>query len=66
MSEPISEADLQAYIDDQLEPTRRIEVEGHLALHAEEAAQVMDGLRVRNENPLLPGRWGWRGAAACG
>jgi anti-sigma factor RsiW len=49
MSEPITEADLQAYIDDQLEPTRRIEVEGYLALHAGEAAQVMDGLRVRNE-----------------
>ena len=32
MSEPITEADLQAYIDDQLEPTRRIEVEGHRLL----------------------------------
>jgi anti-sigma factor RsiW len=31
MSDPITEADLLAYVDDQLDPARRIEVEEHLA-----------------------------------
>ena len=37
---PISEADLHAYLDDQLPAARRVEVEGYLAAHAEEAERL--------------------------
>ena len=33
MSDPITEADLLAYVDDQLDVPRRIEVEDYLAHH---------------------------------
>lgn len=36
----VSEADLQAYVDDRLPPERRADVEAHLALHADDAAKV--------------------------
>jgi anti-sigma factor RsiW len=47
--EPVSELDLMAYVDDQLDPERRIAVEDHLARHPVLAAQVMDDLRRRDE-----------------
>jgi anti-sigma factor RsiW len=47
--EPVSELDLMAYVDDQLDPERRIAVEDHLSRHPVLAAQVMDDLRRRDE-----------------
>jgi anti-sigma factor RsiW len=49
MTEPISEYDLMAYVDDQLDAQRRIEVEEHLSRHPQLAAQVMDDLCRRDE-----------------
>jgi anti-sigma factor RsiW len=48
MADPITEADLHAFIDGQLEAARRIEVEDYLARHPDVAAQVMADLRVRD------------------
>lgn len=53
MSDPITEADLLAYVDDQLEPARRIEVEEHLARDPEAAARVMGDLKDRDTLRLL-------------
>ena len=47
--DPIVDADLDAYVDDQLEPSRRIEVEAYLSARPELAAQVMGDLRTRDE-----------------
>jgi anti-sigma factor RsiW len=47
--DPISEADINAYVDDQLDMRRRIEVEDHLAHHPSVAARVMADLRGRDE-----------------
>jgi anti-sigma factor RsiW len=47
--DPISDADLNAYVDDQLDMRRRIEVEDHLAHHPHVAAQVMADLRSCDE-----------------
>jgi anti-sigma factor RsiW len=47
--DPITEADLHAYIDDQLGVQRRIEVEAHLSRHPEMAARMMSDLRARDE-----------------
>lgn len=49
MTEPITEADLNAYIDGCLTPARRIDVEAYLALHPEVAAELMDSMRQRDE-----------------
>ena len=49
MTEPISEFDLMAYVDDQLDAERRIEVEEYLSRHPQLAAQVMDDLCRRDE-----------------
>jgi anti-sigma factor RsiW len=49
LPEPISELDLMAYVDDQLDPERRIAVEDHLSRHPILAAQIMDDLRRRDE-----------------
>ena len=56
---PVSDTDLQAYIDGQLKPARRIEVEAYLATNPEEAAEVMDGLRLRDELALFLAEEGW-------
>ncbi|WP_201859960.1 anti-sigma factor family protein [Microvirga soli] len=53
MSDPITEADLLAYVDDQLDPARRIEVEEHLAHAPEAAARVMADLKDRDALRLL-------------
>lgn len=48
-TDPVSEADLHAYIDDQLDVARRVEVEAHLAQRPDEAARIMADLRNRDE-----------------
>jgi anti-sigma factor RsiW len=48
-ADPITEADLQAYVEDQLAVARRIEVEAHLCRNPVEAARVMADLRIRDE-----------------
>ncbi|MEP9380705.1 anti-sigma factor [Aquabacter sp. CN5-332] len=47
--DPIGEADLQAYVEDQLPVARRIEVEAYLCHHPDEAMRVMSDLRIRDE-----------------
>jgi anti-sigma factor RsiW len=47
--DPIAEADLHAYIDDQLGVQRRIAVEAYLSRNPEMAARVMSDLRGRDE-----------------
>lgn len=47
--DPVSEEDLHAYIDDQLDVARRVEVEAYLAGHPDAAALVMTDLRNRDE-----------------
>ena len=53
MSDPITETDLLAYVDEQLDPARRIEVEEHLALDPEAAARVMADLKDRDTLRLI-------------
>lgn len=49
MTEPvISDVDLDAYVDDQLDPARRIAVQAYLAANPDEAARVMADLRNRD------------------
>ncbi|AZO08180.1 MULTISPECIES: anti-sigma factor [unclassified Mesorhizobium] len=47
--DPVTDADLDAYIDDQLDVARRIEVEAFLSARPEAAARVMSDLRTRDE-----------------
>lgn len=47
--DPVTEADLDAYVDDQLPALRRIEVEAHLADNPALAARAMADLRIRDE-----------------
>ncbi len=53
MSDPITETDLLAYVDDQLDPGRRIEVEEHLARDPQAAARIMADLKDRDALRLL-------------
>lgn len=53
MSDPITEADLLAYVDEQLDPARRIEVEEHLARDPEAATRIMADLKDRDALRLL-------------
>jgi anti-sigma factor RsiW len=53
MSDPIIEADFLAYVDDQLGPARRIEVEDHLARNPEAAARIMSDLKDRDTLRLI-------------
>jgi anti-sigma factor RsiW len=48
MTDPITEPDLLGYVDDQLDITRRMEVEDYLAKHPQAAAQVMADLGARD------------------
>jgi anti-sigma factor RsiW len=48
MTDPITEADLHAFVDGQLDVERRMEIEDHLARHPEIAARVMADLRARD------------------
>jgi anti-sigma factor RsiW len=56
MTDPITEVDLHAFIDDQLPPERRLDVEDHLARHPEVAARAMADLRARDALKLAFGR----------
>lgn len=47
-TDPVSDFELLAYVDDQLDMPRRIEVEGFLARHPDVAARVMADLRARD------------------
>ncbi|MEZ2332129.1 anti-sigma factor [Mesorhizobium sp. RCC_202] len=47
--DPVTDADLDGYVDDQLDVARRIEVEAYLAARPEAAARVMADLRTRDE-----------------
>ncbi|MBQ9351864.1 anti-sigma factor [Phyllobacterium sp.] len=47
--DPVVEADLDAYIDDQLDTLRRIEIARYLSQHPEQAARVMSDLQSRDE-----------------
>ena len=47
--DPVDDTDLDAYVDDQLDVTRRIEVEAFLSARPEVAARVMSDLRTRDE-----------------
>ncbi|HYD59700.1 MAG TPA: anti-sigma factor [Noviherbaspirillum sp.] len=49
-TDPISEQDLHAYVDNQLDAGRRAQVEAYLAVHPEAAALVED---MRQQNRLL-------------
>jgi anti-sigma factor RsiW len=53
MSDPITEADLLAYVDDQLDVARRIEVEEHLVHDPEAAARIMADLKDRDALRLI-------------
>ncbi len=73
-SQPIEEADLQAYVDRQLDPARAAEVEAYLSSHLDEAERIA-AYRVQNEAlhavfdqvleegvppaMLRPRRWNW-------
>ena len=46
--DPIGEVDLCAYVDDQLDPARRIEVERWLSRNPEAAARIMADLSLRD------------------
>lgn len=48
MIDPITENDLTAYVDGQLEGLRRLDVEAHLARHPETAALIMAELHDRD------------------
>ncbi|MEI9431488.1 anti-sigma factor family protein [Mesorhizobium sp. Cs1299R1N3] len=47
--DPVTDADLDAYVDDQVDVARRIEVEAFLSARPEAAARVMSDLRTRDE-----------------
>lgn len=49
LPEPVTDADLDGYVDDQIDVARRIEVEAFLAERPETAARVMADLRTRDE-----------------
>ena len=53
MSDPITETDLLAYVDDQLDPARRIEVEEYLAQNPGAATRVMADLKDRDTLRLI-------------
>lgn len=52
-TEAVTAFDLEAYVDGQLDPQRRFEVEDHLARNPEAAAQVMADMRARDALRLL-------------
>lgn len=47
--DPIQPSDIEAYVDDQLDASRRIEVEAHLSENPDIAARVMADLAIRGE-----------------
>lgn len=69
MTDPVTENDLTAFVDGQLDPMRRLDVESHLARHPETAARIMaelhdrDALRAAFETQPGPGPERLRDAA---
>ena len=59
----VTDADLDAYVDDQLDASRRIEVEAYLSNNPDAAARVMSDLRTRDELRLALA--GFRGAPSA-
>lgn len=59
MAERITDAELQAYVDGQLDMAGRIEVERRLEAHPELAAEVMESLRLRDELRLFLAEGDW-------
>jgi len=51
--DPITEEDLALYVDDQLDPQRRVAVEAHLARRPDLAARIMEDLRISHELRLI-------------
>jgi len=49
ITDPVTDSDLDGYVDDQLDVARRIEVEAYLAARPETAARIMADLRNRDE-----------------
>ena len=49
MPDTVTDLDLQAYVDDQLDDWQRLRVEAHLARHPQAAAEVMQDMRLRRE-----------------
>ncbi|MER9674304.1 anti-sigma factor [Mesorhizobium sp. M0208] len=49
LRDPVTDTDLDAYVDDQLDVARRIEVEAFLSARPDAAARVMSDLRMRDE-----------------
>ncbi len=58
MGEGITDAELQAYVDGELDTAGRIAVETHLCHHPEAAAGVLEDLRLRDELRLFVGEDG--------
>lgn len=56
--EPISEAEIHAYLDGELELSRRYAVEDHLALHPIDAARFMGDVRLRTSLRMIAGETG--------
>jgi len=48
-NDPVTDTDILAYVDDQVDTARRIDVEAYLAARPAEAARVMADLRLRDE-----------------
>lgn len=48
MIDPITDSDLSAFVDGQLDAMRRLDVEAHLAVHPQAAARVMAEMRDRD------------------
>lgn len=49
MTDPVTDTDILGYVDNQLDTSRRIDVEAYLAARPEEAARVMADLRLHDE-----------------
>lgn len=69
MIDPITENDLTAYVDGQLDALRRLDVEAHLARHPETAALIMAELHdrdaLRQAFAVVPGPGPERNRAAA-
>lgn len=65
-TETVDPLELAAYVDDQLDVSRRIEVEYWLSQHPDIAAQVMTDLRIRDELRLALAGSGVPAAPATG
>jgi anti-sigma factor RsiW len=55
----ITDAEIQAYIDGQLDMAGRIAVERHLEAHPDAAAAIMEGLRLQDELRLFLAEEAW-------